>query len=285
MGEWLFDTPSIFKDSMTPAVNSTDSIESKEDTMTKTAAKTTVNAETIANEKETTMNAAKTNAKTTRKLTREEWKAQYINGLKAIVDELAPKHEGELPEPCNYFHALNELRTGEPAKALYASDLEKKVLALTCLENGWEPVYLTKNQAAQYGGTPKDDAKGIKLHGPNVAKGYLYFNAAEIDWAAGEPAFNGEVAEAQAATYEQIKANRKARAAKRALNKAKADLRAANELAGIKPARKGKKAKAAAAPAPVAAAPEKLLHIKLPNGIEFDARDAAEVKELMALFA
>ena len=266
------------------AANNTANVNEKEtETMTaKTAAKTNVNA----NEKETKTMTAKTAAKTTRKLTREEWKAQYLAGLKAIVDELAPKHEGELPEPCNYFHALNELRTGEPAKALYASDLEKKVLALTCLENGWEPVFMTKNQAAQYGGTPKDDAKGIKLHGPNVAKGFLYFNAAEIDWAAGEPAFNGEVAEAQAATYEQIKANRKARAAKRALNKAKADLRAANDAAGIKPARKSKKAKAAApAPAPVVAAPEKLLHIKLPNGIEFDARDAAEVKELMALFA
>ena len=38
--------------------------------------------------------------------------------------------------------------------------------------------------------------------------------------------------------------------------------------------------------APVVMAPApKLLHIKLPNGIEFDAHDAAEVKELMALFA
>lgn len=45
-----------------------------------------------------------------------------------------------------------------------------------------------------------------------------------------------------------------------------------------------KQADAGTAPVVMAPAP-KLLHIKLANGIEFDAHDAAEVKELMALFA
>lgn len=200
--------------------------ESKEETMTtaKTAAKTT------ATKKETTM--TKTETKKTR-LPREEWRAQYIAGLKATIDELSPKHKGEdLPTPVNLYHILNAERDGGEVKALYASELEARVIALTCAENGWDAEYMTANQAAEYGGTPKADATGIKLHGSRVARGYVFYNVAEIEWAEGEPVWNGDLAAEHAATYAQRNAEQKANSA----------LRNANKLArqaGMKTAKRG----------------------------------------------
>lgn len=248
MGEWLFDTP-IFRATMTAEMEREANLfrnefrnESKEDTtMTKTAAKTAKTTAKTA-EKETTMNN-----EPKKRLTREEWKAQYIADLTAKANELAAKHEGdELPIPINLYHKLNNERTGAPVKGLYASELEMRVLALTCLENGWEAEYMTANQAGDYSGKPKDDAVGIKLHGKNVAKGYTFYNVSEIEWEFGEPVWNEDVANERQATYAQYAAERKVRNAKRAVSHAKKNLKDAAAAAGIpaKPKRRVSKAKA-----------------------------------------
>ena len=251
MGEWLFPDVRPFWDTSKPNVPFADcnwapTNESKEDTtMTKTAAKT---AKTTAAKKENTMNN-----EPKKRLTREEWKAQYIADLTAKADELAAKHEGdELPTPINLYHKLNNERIGTPMKSLYASELEMRVLALTCLENGWDAEYMTANQAGDYSGKPKDDAVGIKLHGKYVAKGYIFYNVNDIEWEFGEPVWNEDVATERQNTYAQYDAERKVRNAKRAVSHAKKNLKNATAAAGIpaKPKRKTSKAKANTAPTP-----------------------------------
>ena len=242
MNEWLIPGKRPIWDKSHPEMPFADcnwANESKEDTMSKRT-----NVQTANNTTETKENTM-TNTNKPARLTRDEWKAQYIAGLKAKADELAKKHEGEeLPAPVSLYHKLNAEREGTTPKALYASELEARVLALTCLENGWNAEYITANQAKEYGGEPAEGAVGVKLHGKNVARGYIYYNAAQIVWANGEPVWAEDVASEHQATYAQRDAERKANNAQRR----------ANELAraaGMPTAKRGgkKKAKKASKPA------------------------------------
>ena len=150
--------------------------------------------------------------------------------------------------------------------------------------------FCTVSQAKKFGGTLDPEYKGhgwlvkYKPYTPKSGKNagkttqfetVVYPKAAFV-WAEGEPVLD-----------EQAEAERKAKAAKRAANRAAKALKEANAAAGIKPKRKPARRAAKAVikdePVPLAA-PAKLIHIKLANGVEFDARDAKEAAELKALF-
>ena len=270
---YLGDTP-IFQATMSERErNEFENFKRKVTTMPKIEQPTIANFETIANEKETIMpeNTAvktiandskkettmpKTTAAKTRRLTRDEWKAQYIAELQAKADKLATM-EVDLPEPTSLYHKLNAERLGIDMKPLHASALEKKALILACIENGWQTTeFISANQAGEYGGEPKADAKGIKLHGPNVARGYTIYNESDIVWAEGEPVWQEDVHAAHQAKYAQYDLVRKAKAADKRAKQAATAAKQAKKAAGMeskaKTKSKAKAKKAASAPAPAA---------------------------------
>lgn len=215
-----------------------DENESKEDeTMTTKTATTT----------------AKTNAKTAtakKRLPRAEWAAQYVASLEAKVAELAPKHEdAELETPVNLYHTMKAEKEGkETATALYASELEAKVLALTCAEKGWSAEYLTERQAEVLHGVIPEDEQGVKLHGKNIARGYTFYNVAQVKWEYGEPMWDEDIDAAHMAEYAQNAITKRANNALKKANELGREAGLGNAKRGGK--KGGKKTTKKAAPKP-----------------------------------
>ena len=235
-------------------------------TMTKTAVKTT---KTTATAKENTMpeTTPKKSAYTLKKDAANELRTKYLDEIM----KAAPAK------------GVTSCLPGKTVANLTDDPKEQEILAKAATFFDMGTTFCTESQAKKFGGTLKEDETGFLVNWkPKATKdgrtnvwSCIVYPANAFEWEGGEPVFD-----------EDAELKRKARRAQRAAKKAAAALKEANEAAGIKPATKRRTTtKATAAPAIAAAPAAKLLHIKLPNGIEFDAHDAAEVKELMALFA
>lgn len=173
---------------------------------------------------------------------------------------------------------------------------EVELLGKVCKKLGWTNGVCTVAKAMKYHGAPNPEYTGhgwlVKYlprtpkSGKNagvttVTETVVYPMEAFVwDTESGLPEFDVEK-----------KALADARKAKSEANRAVKQLREANKAAGIKTPRRKTSRKPAAKkvetianePVPMAA-PAGLIHIKLANGVEFDARDAKEAAELKALF-
>lgn len=161
---------------------------------------------------------------------------------------------------------------------------EIELLGKACAKFGWKNGVCTQAKAKNYHGTPNPEYKGhgwfVKFAGAkDETSGTVAYPMEAFIWntESGLPEFD-----------EKKKAQDDARKAKSRFNAAQRALKEANAAAGIKTprrstSRKPKTETIAAAPVPMAA-PAKLIHVKLANGVEFDARDAKEAAELKALF-
>lgn len=253
--------------------------------MSNTAANTT--NETIANEKENTM------VKGIPFITTKTGRTYYdrntdLNRHAAIREELV----GALDdiEPVEVLTCI----PGETWANFTDDVAEVNVLGRVMALLGWTSV-CTVAKAGKYCGTPNPDYEGhgwLVKYRPHTYKTgkkagmtettlTVVYPVEAFVWntESGEPEFDEKKAAVAAA--------RKAKTAAKNANKA---LREANAAAGIKtPRRKSAKKPAAPKvetikPEPIpAAAPVTLIHIKLPNGVEFDAHDAKEAAELKAL--
>lgn len=257
--------------------------ESKEDTtMTENAAAKTVNA----NEQEDIMTITGIPTKTRKNGNIAYDRPTDIARHEAIRAEFNPGRVKGI-EVTNCIPGLSWKNfTDDPA--------EVELLGKVCKKMGWVNGVTTVAKAMDYNGKPNPDYEG---HGWLVQyKPYVY-KTGERAGTAKEPtktvvypmeAFVWDTESGMPEFDEDKAAMKAARKAKAALNQAAKALKDANAAAGIKPKRKTSHkpaAKQVVADLPVAAAgPAKLIHIKLANGVEFDARDAKEAAELKALF-
>ena len=290
MGEWLGDTP-IFQRTMTDEQRKDfENFKRKVPTMPKT-----IDQPTIANfdaiddsEKETPMlKTAKTAAKTTANDSKETIMTENATpktfaAKKSAATELRDKYIDEIRK-ATPAEGVTSCLPGKGIANLTDDHEERELLAKAAKFFDMGTAFCTESQAKKFGGTLKEDEQGWLVFwkakttkaGKTSQWSSVVYPVGAFEWEDGEPVFD-----------EDAELKRKARRAARAAKKAAAALKAANEAAGIKPATKRRATSKAKTAAPaIAAAPAQMLHIKLPNGLEFDARDAAEVKELMALFA
>ena len=292
--EWLGDTP-IFQRTMTDEERRDFALfktkvkanESKENDMAKKNEKqTTIDA--IANEskEDTTMteNTAAANVNANEKENVVKYNYREDKARHAEIRANAKLGRTKAIEVTSCIPGKNAYNmTDDPA--------EVELLGKAAAKFGWGNEFCTVSQAKKFGGELDPEYKGhgwlikYKPYTPKSGKNagvttqfetVVYPKAAFV-WAAGEPVFD-----------EDADALRKARKAKTAMNRAKRALKEANDAAGIKTPRRSTSRKPKAevvkdAPVP-AAAPAKLIHIRLANGVEFDARDAKEAAELKALF-
>ena len=288
---YLGDTP-IFQATMSDRErNEFENFKRKVTTMPKIEQPTIANFETIANEKETIMpenTAVKTIANDSKKEnampeTTTPKKSAYTL-KKDAANELRTKYLDEILKAVP-AEGVTSCLPGKTIANLTDDPKEQEILAKAATFFDMGNTFCTESQAKKFGGTLNEEETGFLVNWkPKATKdgrtnvwSCIVYPVTAFEWENGEPTFD-----------EDAELKRKARRAQRAAKKAAAALKEANDAAGIKPATKRRatsKAKATAAPAIAAAPAAKLLHIKLPNGIEFDAHDAAEVKELMALFA
>ena len=291
MAEWLGDTP-IFQSTMTER-------ERREFTLFKTKVKATSNEEdTMATKKnvKTTINESKEDTMTENAAAKTVNANEQEGTVKYNYREDKAKHAairdaaklGRV-KPIEVTSCL----PGKTAANFTDDPDEVTLLGKAAAKFGWGSEFCTVSQAKKFGGELDPEYKGhgwlvkYKPYTPKSGKNagvttqfetVVYPKAAFV-WhtESGEPEFD-----------ERAEAERAAKKAKRAATRAARALKEANAAAGIKPKRKTSRkpaTKQAIADAPVpAAAPAKLIHIKLTNGIEFDARDAKEAAELKALF-
>lgn len=289
---YLGDTP-IFQRTMSDRErNEFENFKRKVTTMPKIEQPTIANFETIANEKETTMPKTNAAVKTIANETKKENampetttpKKSAYTLKKDAANELRTKYLDEILKAVP-AEGVTSCLPGKTIANLTDDPKEQEILAKAATFFDMGNTFCTESQAKKFGGTLNEEETGFLVNWkPKATKdgrtnvwSCIVYPVTAFEWENGEPTFD-----------EDAELKRKARRAQRAAKKAAAALKEANDAAGIKPATKRRatsKAKATAAPAIAAAPAAKLLHIKLPNGIEFDAHDAAEVKELMALFA
>ena len=293
---YLGDTP-IFQATMSERErNEFENFKRKVTTMPKIEQPTIANFETIANEKETIMPKEDTmpeTTKTTKTIANEKENATMTETTtkksaytlkKDAANELRTKYLDEILKAVP-AEGVTSCLPGKTIANLTDDPKEQEILAKAATFFDMGNTFCTESQAKKFGGTLNEEETGFLVNWkPKATKdgrtnvwSCIVYPVTAFEWENGEPTFD-----------EDAELKRKARRAQRAAKKAAAALKEANDAAGIKPATKRRatsKAKATAAPAIAAAPAAKLLHIKLPNGIEFDAHDAAEVKELMALFA
>lgn len=302
MAEWLGDTP-IFQRTMTDEERRDFALfktkvkanESKENDMAKkNAAQTTIDA--IANEEDTTMTentAANVNTEskenTTMTITGIPMKArkngnEYYDRPTDVERHVAIRKATKLGRT-KAIEATTCI-PGESLANISKDPAEWELLGKAAAKFGWTNGVCTVSKALKYHGTPNPEYTG---HGwfvefathKSETDGTIAYPMEAFVWAteSGLPEFD-----------EEADALRKARKAKTAMNRAKRALKEANDAAGIKTPRRKATSKKPAAKATIAndpvpmAAPAKLIHIRLANGVEFDARDAKEAAELKALF-
>ena len=168
---------------------------------------------------------------------------------------------------------------------------ELELLAKAAKKFGWSGRVLTFTQASDYLGTPNPEYTGtgwLVKNKPYTNKEGRTTQFMTIVYPV--EAFIFDTEDGEPALDEQKALEDAAKKAKRVARKANKNLRDANDAAGIPNRRKtsrkatGKKAEVVKDNPVPAAAPAKLIHVKLANGIEFDARDAKEAAELKALF-
>lgn len=298
MGEWLGDTPA-FQRAMTPEQRADferfktpiKAIDTKEiDMAKKNDAQTTLDniiadAESI---KEDTMNeqAAATANTEKKENTMPKYNFREDKARHAAIRDAAKLGRTKPIE-------VTSCIPGKTAANFTDDPDEVTLLGKAAAKFGWSGEFCTVSQAKKFGGTLDPEYTGhgwlvkYKPYTPKSGKNAgvttqfetVVYPAEAFVWANGAPELD-----------EQAEAERVAKRAKRAAVRAAKALKEANAAAGIKPKRKTSRKPAAKkvehiADLPVpAAAPAKLIHIKLANGIEFDARDAKEAAELKALF-
>ena len=320
MSEWLFDTP-IFRATMTPEMEREANLfrngakprnESEEDTMAKKNDVKTIAENTNTESKEdTTMtenvnatanaNESKEDTMTTAELpkTLEEYQMAFA-GIPMKARKNGTAYYDRTADVARHLTIRKETKLGrikgiEPVTCIPGETVgnitkdpaEVELLGKACKKFGWENGVCTVSKAGKYHGTPNPEYEG---HGWFVrfkdakteTSGTVAYPMEAFIWdtESGLPEFDVEK-----------KAAADARKAKIAANKAAKQLREANKAAGIKTPRRKTSRKPAAKkvetianePVPMAA-PAGLIHIKLANGVEFDARDAKEAAELKALF-
>lgn len=312
MAEWLGDTP-IFQSTMTERERrefalfktKVKATSNEEDTMAtkKNTAQTTINE----SKEDTTMNETTELPKTLKEFqmnfkgipmgVRKNGNA-YYNRAADIERHKAIRNDAKLSRIKGI--EVGSCIPGETTDNFTDDPAEVVLLGKAAKKFGWGNEFCTVAKALKYHGTPNPDYEG---HGWLVQyKPYVYktgeragqtkeptitvvYPKEAFIWLteSGEPEFDTE----KKALADARKAQREAREAAKALKEA-------NAAAGIKPTRRRRTSKKSNEPAkkqviteaPVpAAAPAKLIHIKLANGVEFDARDAKEAAELKALFA
>lgn len=313
MAEWLGDTP-IFQATMTAAeraefelFKTVKAIDTKgTDMAKKNDAQTTI--ENINEQEDTTMteNTAAANVNTESKedtmtttqlpKTFEEYQMAFA-GIPMKARKNGTAYYDRTADVARHLTIRKETKLGrtkgiEPVTCIPGETVgnitkdpaEVELLGKACKKFGWKNGVCTVSKAGKYHGTPNPEYKGhgwfVKFAGAkDETSGTVAYPMEAFVWdtESGLPEFD-----------EEKKAQDDARRAKSRFNKAQRALKEANAAAGIKTprrktSRKPKTETIAAAPVPMAA-PAKLIHIKLANGIEFDARDAKEAAELKALF-
>lgn len=260
MSEWLFPNERPFWDTSHPEMPFADcnwhpTNESKEDIMT-----TTTTAETTTNEQETTMTE---NTSTIKGITMGERKNgnAYYNRAVDIVRHTIIRDQMNLGRVRGI--EVTSCIPGETWENFTDDPAEVEILGKVCKKMGWMNGVCTVAKARKFNGEPNPDYEG---HGWLVKyKPYVY-KTGERAGQAKEPtitvvypkeAFVWNTESGEPELNEQLVANRKARTAKRAANRAAAALKEANAAAGIttKPKRRSKKANRKATNAPAAAAP------------------------------
>ena len=303
MAEWLGDTP-IFQATMTTAERaefelfktSVKAIDTKETDMAKkNDAQTTIDMNATINEskEDSTMTenaAANVNAN-------EKENVMSIEGIPmkarkngtAYYDRNTDVERHIAIRKATKFGRIKGIEVVSCIPGLTPANISKdaaeiELLGKACAKFGWKNGVCTQAKAKNYHGTPNPEYKGhgwfVKFAGAkDETSGTVAYPMEAFIWdtESGLPEFD-----------EEKKAQDDARKAKSRFNAAQRALKEANAAAGIKTtrrktSRKPKTETIAAAPVPMAA-PAQLIHIKLANGIEFDARDAKEAAELKALF-
>lgn len=182
----------------------------------------------------------------------QEWINETIRIQTAAVDACREMFEDEpaFEQATSLYKRLKAEATGKKQGALNQDQTQIDDLCIVARDLGWtNPEFVTEAQAGELGGTIKD---GVYRHmmwftiGTAIRR-YYVVNVDDIEWP------NGEI---PTSIPDKPKTEKKVTT------------------------RKGKSTRRA----PKGAAPA-LIHIKLANGIEFDARDVDEARELTALFS
>ena len=268
----------------------------EEDTMAtkKNAAQTTINEN--VNEQEDTMNEQTANTNTTTKETTMFDIPRKANGKYDFVADKA-KHAAIRDE-----FKLGRVKGIELTHAIEGKKLlggitndpdELALLAKVAKKLGWCGRVLTVTQAENYMGRPNPEFVGhgwLIKNKPHTNKEGRTTQFMTVVYPIEAFIFNTE--DGEPALDEQKALEKAADKAKREASVANRNLRNANRAAGRKNTRRKTNTKKPAekqviveAPVPANAPEAKLIHIKLENGVEFDARDTKEAAELKALFA